>query len=202
MPNNKYSIIFILVILSATLPVQMPAETGSKFQATFHVDYFSPQQDVYKDLYGSNQFPVNLRLGYMFMKRIMIFTGIRYLNSKGETAATTPSYFDESYTSKLTIISIPVGINWFLGSGKFVPFIGYGGYYHNYKETWDTLDVSYKGTKFSFFAQAGFQWRLRDRMSLLFQGSYTTLPTGVDTIITNGINLGGMAAGLGLVYRF
>ena len=202
MPNNRHILVFVIIMLSLTLPTHIQAEGTSGFRAAFHVDYFSPQQQVYKDLYGSSSFPINVRIGYMFLKQIMIFSGIRYLSSRGETATSTPSYFEESYTTRLTIISIPLGINWYLGSGKYIPFVGLGGYYHSYKETWDSLDVEYKGNKFAFFAQAGIQLSLSSRISLFLQGSYTTLPTGVVTTIAYGINLGGVSVGIGVGFRF
>ena len=202
MPSNKYIVIFVLISLTFILPGFIQAEETPGFQAAFHVDYFSPQQEVYKDLYGSSNFPINVRFGYMFKKRIMIFSGIRYLSKTGETRTSSPSYFDESYTTKLTIISIPFGINWHLGSDKLNPFIGCGGYYHTYKESWDSLGVEHKGNKFAFFAQGGIQFGLGTRFYLLLQGSFSTLPTGIDTPFANGINLGGLAAGAGIAYRF
>lgn len=201
MPDNKNRITFILVLLVTIFSSLLQAEAGRRFQALIHVEYFSPQQDIYKELYGSAGFPLHVRLEYRFMKQITIFSGVRYLSSTGETKTTSPTTFDESYTSRLTILSIPVGLNWYLGSEKMNPFIGFGGYYHSYRESWESSDEEYSGNRFAFFAQAGLQLKVGTRLSLLLLFSYTTLPTGINTLQTNGINLGGMAAGLGFAYR-
>jgi hypothetical protein len=199
MPDNKYKTV-VLFLLVISLSVLMPGKIESKLQASFHVDYFSPQQDIYRELYGSANFPLHVRLEYRFTKGISIFSGIRYLNSTGETKTSSTAIFDETYTSQLTIISIPLGINWYLGSNKMNPFIGCGGYYHSYSESWQGTDMEYSGTKFAFFAQGGMQLKIGARLSLLLLLSYTTLPTGIDTMHANGINLGGTAAGFGFAY--
>lgn len=201
--SNKFIITAVgLVILCSGARLSGQYDKISGFTASVHLEYFSPQQDIVKEIYGENAFPVNFQLGFKINRRLAVFTGIRYMTLSGETGTNIQLGNSPAQEVTLSVVSIPFGFNYHMTRTKLCPFVGGGGMYFSYNESWENDQFEFKDSKVGFFLQGGIQYELSKKLLILVMGQFISMDTKVGNPSEPNIRLGGYAAALGFTYRF
>jgi len=179
-----------------------PAEKMSRFSLSFSAGCYLPQQKSFRQLYGSVQFPLNLQVNYVLSPQADLFAGLRYLTSKGETEIVGPELVLESHPLDFGLYSGRLGICYYFLRTRLSLFMGAGLSYNFYKETWENTEISSEDKKSGFFAQAGTEYLLGKKYSVVGRIEYSSIPTKESSKLQKKINLGGLEFSVGLVLKF
>jgi hypothetical protein len=108
---------------------------------------------------------------------------------------------DAEYPVKFRRTSIPVVVFYQLGLKAVDIRLGAGLCAHRYAETWETVNLGFKGNKVSprFFVAASVA--LFGRLSLFGSATYDTIPTGAGSLLVTDVNLGGIQFLGGISFR-
>ena len=176
----------ISILILLILPGMIRAEN---FFAGLQTGYFSPSNEVFKEIYGSG-FYFSGELGIDTWKRTALFLGLRYFSKKGEL-----SYTKEEATLK--IIPIHLGVRLRLSEQKIVPFLGASISLNFFRENVPSQTVL--DTKLGFLVETGIFIRISKRYFIKFDFNYNHCQ--IKPFHTR-INIGGINAGFGLKYCF
>lgn len=168
---------------------------------SFSFGYFLPNEDSFKELYGNNNFRLNLNLNYVLLKNVSIFSGLGYLSCEGETKIIEPEFQEEKYRLKFKMYSIPIGIIFSFPAKNVYPFLGGGASYNIYSEEWDQFDVSFEDKKVGVFLIGGMEYFIAKRFSLLAGIQYSSIPTKQGAKLDEKVNLGGIEFSLGFSFH-
>ena len=151
--------------------------------------YFSPSEQAFKDIYGGGlMYGGEVSVGVW--KDLDLWLGGSYFSKKGELTFTKEE-------TKLELIPIGVGAKYRILSGSFALYLGLGLNYYQYKERNPIGDVSDGGI--GFVGKIGSYVTIIEWLVLDFYVDYSYCkikPADFE------INVGGIAAGIGLGYRF
>jgi hypothetical protein len=108
---------------------------------------------------------------------------------------------DAEYPVKFRRTSITVVVFYQLDLKAVDIRLGTGLCAHRYEETWETVDIAFKGNKVSprFFAAVSVA--LLGRLSLFGSATYDTVPTGAGSSLVNEVNLGGLQLLGGVAFK-
>jgi hypothetical protein len=108
---------------------------------------------------------------------------------------------EEEYPVRFHRTTIPI-VAFFGIDGKTIGLrLGVGAGIHSYRETWQTVDLDYKGSKVSVRIVLAGSIALLDRLSVFCSAAYDPLLTGVGSPLASDVNLGGFELIGGLSYR-
>ena len=94
--------------------------------------------------------------------------------------------------------TVRLGLNYWLWTSRFSPFLGAGINANFYKEQWQDVALAATGSATGFFVQAGGRWRLGRRWHVLAQLEYSSVAAAGDGL-DPGPDLGGLNLSLGLL---
>ncbi len=151
--------------------------------------YFSPSDQAFKDIYGGGvMYGAEISIGVW--KDLNLWFGGSYFSKKGELTFTKEN-------TKLELFPIGGGVKYRILSGNFALYVGLGLNYYKYKETNPIGDVSKGGL--GFVGKVGSYVSIVGGLVLDLYVDYTYCkikPADFE------INVGGIAAGVGMGYRF
>jgi hypothetical protein len=159
---------------------------------------FRASEEAYRGIYGSS---VSFS-GDIWLKLKGHFGLGAGFTTLGDEGNAVPMGEDGAeYPVKLRRTSIPVVVFYQLGLKAVDIRIGTGFGAHRYEETWETVDLGFKGNKVSprFFAAASVV--LLGRLSLFCSATYDTIPTGAGSPLVDRVNLGGIQILGGILFR-
>lgn len=85
---------------------------------------------------------------------------------------------------------------------KFITVrLGAGAGFHSFRESWDTVDLEFKGRKVGPRVVLSVSAAVLGRLSLCASAIYDSIPTGAGSALASNINLGGFQVQGGLAYR-
>jgi opacity protein-like surface antigen len=151
--------------------------------------YFIPTDQIFGEIYGNGMIWGG-ELTFGISDRISLWAGGDYFSKVGKLV------FTEEET-KVRIAPLTAGAKYFLPLGRFMPYVGSGLGYFQYKET-NSIGSVEKGA-IGFIVRAGLVFKLGDPFFLDVQGMWSTCsvrPLDVQA------NLGGFSAGVGFGLEF
>jgi opacity protein-like surface antigen len=177
------------------------AEGGQVPQPRFFiaaaVGYFYPQQGTFRNIYNKPAWPVELQLGWNLNRKMSVLGAARYLETSGNTVLLAAQRPEETYALRWRMVTMRLGMNYWLWPSRFTPFLGAGVSYSFYKEQWLDVPQETQSQKAGFFVQAGGRYRLGRRWHALAQLEYSSVPAGSGA--QGKVNLGGLNLSLGLM---
>jgi len=191
----------VLVSLAAfTLPglAPPPPAHGHRFYVAAAAGFFYPGQDAFRNVYDKPAWPLEIQLGRELDRKLDMFAAARYLRASGSTVPLPPVFPEETYALRLEVLSLRLGLNYRLGRGRVVPFLGAGVQYAFFKEAWRDLPVEAHGRKAGLFAQAGGRYGLGRSLHILAQLDYSSIHGGPGSGLAESVNLGGLSLMLGV----
>lgn len=161
-----------------------------------------PADKAVRTLYGDVSFPLHAHLSLRLAGPFGLIVGYRYLGAAGETAAVGPPVDDEGYDLRLRVHSLRAGIRLDSSLGKASIFALAGGSYNFYKESWLETEISFSGRKAGYFLGAGAEIPVLRFWDIHVRLEYALVPTGKGGGLSSEVDLGGLEAVVGLVFRF
>ena len=152
-------------------------------------NYFSPSEKAFQDIYGGGM-RFEGELTFSIWKNLQLWIGGNYFSQNGELT------FTKEETS-LQIIPIGGGIKYRYLAGKIGIYGGVGLNYYLYKESNILGEVREGGL--GFVGKIGVTVTVIKGLFLDLFGEYSYCKMTPDDFT---INIGGMAAGIGLGYKF
>lgn len=192
----------LLTVLLLLPYLSLPALAGAgqvpqqRFFIGAAAGYFYPGQGPFRKIYHKPAWPVELQLGWNLNRKMSVFGAARYLETSGSTVLLAAQRPEETYALRWRMLSLRLGMNYWLWSFRFTPFLGAGASFSFYKEQWLDAPRTAEGKKTGFFIQAGGRYRLGRRWQALAQLEYSNLPAGSGA--QGKVNLGGLDLSLGL----
>jgi hypothetical protein len=159
---------------------------------------FFPSDGAYRQIYGSG-LSLAGDVWFTLGGRFGIAAGFGRLSDNG--LAVPIEGGGAEYPVSLRRTSIPVIAYYALGSKAIDVRLGAGGALHSYKETWQTVDLDFEGSKLTPRLVLAVSVAVIDKLSLFFSASYDAIPTGAGSLLAADINLGGFQVLGGLAFR-
>jgi hypothetical protein len=159
---------------------------------------FRASEEAYRGIYGPSV-PFSADLWLKLKGHFGIGAGFAKLSDEGRAVPIGEDGAD--YPVKFSRTSIPVVAFYQLDLKAVDIRLGAGLCAHRYEETWETVDLGFKGNKVSprFFAAATVA--LLSRLSLFGSATYDTIPTGASSPLVDKVNLGGLQFLGGISFR-
>lgn len=194
------SLACLFFLLNFALPGHAAAGSAAsgRFFAGVAAGYFYPGQNAFREIYDKPIWPLGLDLGWNLGRKWSVLGGVRYLRASGNTILLAARQPDETYTLRLEILNLRLGLNYWFRQARFTPFLGAGGLCSFYREEWLTVPREVQGRKAGFFVQAGVRYRLGRRLHALGQLEYASVPAGRHDGAEDKVNLGGLSMMLGV----
>ncbi len=178
----------LLAVLAAVFSLPPSART-QVLSIQARGSYFSPSDAFFREIYGYG-ITWGGELGFGFGGPLAGWAGGDYFVQKGKLP------FTEDET-KIRIVPLSAGIKYFLGFGRWRPYVGGGIAYFQFRET-NSIGTVEKGG-IGFLGRGGIVLKLGTTFFLDLQGSWSSCrvkPLEVEA------NLGGLSLGLGLGFEF
>ena len=159
---------------------------------------FRASEEVYREIYGAGT-PFAVDVWLKFKGPFGLAVGHGWV---GDTGLAVPmDGGDAEYPVEFRRTSIPVVVFYQLDFKAVDIRLGAGLCAHRYEETWETVDLGFKGNKASprFFAAVSVA--LLGRLSLFGSATYDTIPTGAGSPFVNEVDLGGVQILGGILFR-
>jgi opacity protein-like surface antigen len=170
-------------------PEYSPSEERKKFTVLVRLGYFSPTEQIFKDVYGSS-FSYGGEVRATLWKGISIFFGVSVLSNKGKM-----TLLEEE--TKLTIVPIELGVLYKFSIKTINPYIGAGLGYHILSE--ESFLGKVTDNKLGFFGQAGVAINMMKAFVIDLNAKYNFCNAKPGEIEEN---IGGISIGLGVGYSF
>ena len=198
------------VLLAVLIVLAQPAALSAKRFETppwkgsfvFGSGLFYPTQTAVRTLYGDFSVPFHVQADVRLGGPFAVFAGYRYLGKAGATVIVDPSFEEESAGLTLLVHSLRAGFRLDSSLGRSKIFAQIGGAFHFYRERWDELDLAVDGRIGGAFLAAGIEIPIGPRWALQLRGEYISVPTDKGGPLEPSVDLGGLDAVLGIVYRF
>jgi opacity protein-like surface antigen len=155
--------------------------------------YYMPADSAYKDLYGRGNLIFGGSLGFELIRKLEFRLEGGYFQDSGKMNLTEEDI-------KLSFIAASLGARFrFVESKAFQPYVGVGVAMYAYKEDLPARldDVSKKAVGFQ--GEAGFYYALTRKILLDLNFRYVLMNTKP---LNESVKLGGLRAGLGVVFQF
>ncbi len=196
-PVLAAAVFLLLPVLSAPVWAGSGLVPRQRLFVAVTAGYFSPGQAAFRQVYDKAAWPFELQLGWDLGRNLTVFAAGRYLETSGRAVVLEAQRPGETYSLRLRLTTLRLGMNYRFGLSRFTPFIGAGGSYNFYRERWLDAPLASAGRKAGFFVQAGGRYRLARRWHALAQLEYSLLPAGSGA--RGKVNLGGLNLSLGLM---
>ena len=192
----------IVLLQPAALSAKRFETPPWKGSIAFGSGLFFPTQTAVRTLYGDFSVPFHIQADVRLGGPFTVFAGYRYLGKAGATVIVDPSFEEESSGLKLLVHSLRAGFRLDSSLGRSKIFAQIGGAFHYYRERWDDLDLAEDGRIDGAFLAAGVEIPIGSRWALQLRGEYISVPTDKGGPLEPSVDLGGLDAVLGIVYRF
>jgi len=159
---------------------------------------FSASQAAYRRIYGSGV-PLAADVWLKLKGNIGFSAGFSRLTDKGRAVPLGED--GAEYPLKFRRTSIPVIAFYQIDLNAVAVRFGAGLCFHRYEETWETVDLGFKGNKASPRFVIAASVALLGRFSLFGSLTYDTIPTGAGSPLVQAVNLGGLQLLGGVVFR-
>jgi hypothetical protein len=159
---------------------------------------FRASEEAYREIYGSGV-PFSVDAWLKLIGHFGLSVGYGWV---GDTGLAVPmDGGDAEYPVKFRRTSIPVVVYYQLDFKAVDIRLGAGMCAHRYEETWETVDLGFKGNRVSprFFAAVSVA--LLRRLSLFGSATLDTVPTGAGSPFVNDVNLGGFQLLGGVAFK-
>lgn len=180
-----------VVALAAAAPAQelsLSVGAGGLFPSAGH----------YREIYGSG-LSVGAELWLKLKRHFGFAAGFGLLSDKG--MAVRYGAGTAEYPLSFRRTSVPVVAFYQLPAGPVILRFGAGAGFHSYKETWQTVDLSYKGHKISPRIVMTASLDLIARISVFCSASYDSIRAGADSALGTTVNIGGFQLLGGVSFR-
>lgn len=169
--------------------VGMNVGLAQNVSASLSAGIFFPQQDVFRDIYGSG-IPAALDIWTKISDEIGLSAGVTYCGVSGQALSLEGG--GETYPLRLRLISVPVSIYYEWRKHRLAIRLGGGIGFSFYKETWEAVELMTSGNHLSpqFFVSVAH--RLRPHLSVFGSVRYQSIPTGLSSPYFENVNLGGV----------
>jgi hypothetical protein len=159
---------------------------------------FRASEEAYRVIYG-HSVPFSADLWLKLKGHFGLGSGFARLSDDGRAVPIGED--GGEYPLKFSRTSIPVVVFYQLDLKAVDIRFGAGLCAHRYEESWETVDLGFKGNKVSprFFAAATVA--LLGRLSLFGSATYDTIPTGAGSPLVDEVNLGGVQVFGGISFR-
>ena len=207
---KKHSVAATGILFAAVIVLLQPAALSAKRFETppwkgsfsFGSGLFYPAQTAVRTLYGDFSVPFHVQADVRLGGPFALFVGYRHLGKTGATVIVDPFFEEESVGLTLLVHSLRAGFRLDSSLGRSKIFAQIGGAYHFYRERWDDRDLAVDGRIGGAFLAAGVEIPLGPRWALQLRGEYISVPTDKGGPLEPSVDLGGLDAVLGIVYRF
>ena len=159
---------------------------------------FRASEEAYREIYGAGT-PFAMDVWLKLNGPFGLAAGYGWV---GDTGLAVPmDGGDAEYPVKFRRTSIPVVVFYQIDFKAVDIRLGAGMCAHRYEETWETVDLGFKGNRVSprFFAAASVA--LLARLSLFGSATLDTIPTGAGSPFVNDVNLGGLQLLGGVAFK-
>jgi hypothetical protein len=160
--------------------------------------HFRASEEAYRVIYG-HSVPFSADMWLKLKGHFGLGAGFARLSDDGRAVPIGED--GAEYPVKFSRTSIPVVVFYQLDLKAVDIRVGAGLCAHRYEESWETVDLGFKGNKVSprFFAAATVA--LLGRLSLFGSATYDTIPTGAGSPLVDEVNLGGVQLLGGISFR-
>jgi hypothetical protein len=165
---------------------------------SFAAGSFRASEEAYRGIYGPSV-PFSADLWLKVKGPFGLGTGFSWLSDNGR--AVPMGEDGAEYPVKFRRTSIPVVVFYQLGLKAVDVRLGAGLCAHRYEETWETVELGFKGCKVSPRLFAAATVALLGRLSLFVSATYDTIPTGAGSPLVTDVNLGGLQFLGGISFR-
>lgn len=173
------------------LAMAIPADSGS-LRISASLDYYSLQDSLYKDIYGSGNLMMGGSLNYVFIRRFEVRAEAAYFLDKGTMTATQEEL-------KFRLVPLLFGVRFRFLQKKFSPYLGAGMGSYSYKEYYPERFGNVSDSTFGYHLESGGYYDLASRLFLDFNVRYTKADADAYDMT---VKLGGFKIGIGIGYRF
>jgi len=157
------------------------------------LNYYSPQDSLYKDIYGKGNLMFNASLSYEVIRRFELRVEANYFRDKGEMTLTK---------EKITFNVIPIVIGArlrLIDLSVLSPYLGAGVDYYAYKESLPDRFEDVSESEIGFHAEVGSYLNIIQGFYLDVNVRYIKVDTRP---FDETIKLGGFRAGVGIGFSF
>jgi hypothetical protein len=159
---------------------------------------FFPSAGDYRQIYGSG-LSIGGDLWLKLRGPFGFAAGFGLLSDKG--TAVPLGLGTAEYPLIFRRTSIPVVVFYQLEAGPVALRLGAGAGIHSYKETWQTVDLSYEGHKISPRIVMTATLAVIDRISVFGSASYDSIRAGADSALGTTVKIGGFQLLGGLAFK-
>jgi len=191
--NARPRIAMFLVVLGMAA-----AARSQELSVSLAAGSFRASEEAYREIYGSS-LPFSADVWLTLKGHFGLSAGFGRLSDEGRAV---PIGGDGAeYPIKFRRTSMPVVVFYQLDLSAVDIRFGAGLCAHRYEETWETVDLGFKGNKVSPRIFVAARVALLGRLSLFGSATYDTIPTGAGSPLVNKVNLGGLQFLGGMAFR-
>lgn len=190
-PRFAAGLALFVLGLAAAAPAQ-------ELSVSFGSGGFFPSDENYRQIYGSS---LSLA-GDIWLKLkgpIGFAAGFGWMSDQG--VAVPMNGGTETYPVEFRRTSLPLTVFYQFEAGPVAIRLGAGAGFHSYRETWQTVDLDFKGHKASPRIILAVSAALLKRVSLFCSANYESIRTGEGSPLAESIDLGGFQILGGLAFR-
>jgi len=159
---------------------------------------FRASEEAYREIYGSGG-PFSVEAWLKLKGPFGLAAGYGWV---GDTGLSVPmDGGDVEYPVKFRRTSIPVVVFCQLDFKAVDIRLGAGMCAHRYKETWETVDLGFKGNRVSPRIFVAASVALLRRLSLFGSATFDTISTGAGSLLVTDVNLGGLQLLGGVAFK-
>jgi hypothetical protein len=191
--NAGRRVAVFLVVLSLAAPAR-----AQELSVSLAAGSFRASEEAYREIYGPSV-PFSADIWLKLKGPFGLGAGFGRIGDEGRAVPIGED--GAEYPVKFLRTSIPV-VAFYQLSLKAVDLrLGAGLCAHHYEETWETVDLGFKGNKLSSRFFAAVSVALLGRLSLFGSATYDTIPTGAGSLLATEVNLGGVQILGGISFR-
>jgi hypothetical protein len=159
---------------------------------------FRASEEAYRGIYGASV-PFSADIWLKLKGHFGLGAGFSRLGDDGRAVPIGED--GAEYPVKFSRTSIPVVVFYQLDLKAVDIRVGAGLCAHHYEESWETVDLGFKGNKVSPRVFVAANVALLGRLSLFGSAAYDTIPTGAGSPLVDEVNLGGVQILGGISFR-
>jgi opacity protein-like surface antigen len=178
--------LFVLLLLA----LSSQAFSGS-LRIAASLDYYSIQDSIYKDVYGSSNLMFGGSLSYEAIKKLEVRAEANYFLDKGRMTATKEEL-------KFRLVPIVLGVRFRVLDRKLSPYLGAGIGSYSYKEYYPERLGNASDSTAGYHLEAGCYYNLVSRFFMDFNMRYIKADAKA---FDKTARLGGFRIGIGVGYR-
>lgn len=174
------------------------AGTDKAFTIGISSGLYLMSDEVFKEVYGNSLFFYGLEYSFNLpiksVRSMNVWMGFKNMSKSGST-----TFLEEEVN--LRMLHFSLALRYLYQAGRFVPFIGPGIDYINYKESYpESFPIdAVEGSKLGFHIQGGSYFDINDFLAAKLFLKYVIASTTENEV---DVNLGGLELGISFVFRF